>query len=75
MSRMMIAEAKKQGQGNVNLAGWARNLRIHKGLIFIDLRDLSGQIQLVVLESSEAAFSEASKLTLESVVSVSGVLQ
>lgn len=75
MSRMMIAEAKKQGQGNVNLAGWARNLRIHKGLIFIDLRDLSGQIQLVVLESNEAAFAEASKLTLESVVSVSGVLQ
>lgn len=71
---MMIAEAKKQGQGNVKLAGWVRNLRIHKGLIFIDLRDLSGQMQLVVLETS-AAFSEAEKLTLESVVAVSGTLQ
>jgi len=74
MSRMMITEAKKQGQGSVNLAGWARSLRIHKGLIFIDLRDLSGQMQLVVLESSEA-FLEASKLTLESVIAVSGELQ
>ena len=74
MSRMMIAEAKKQGQGSVNLAGWVRNLRIHKGLIFIDLRDLSGQMQLVILESS-TAFSEAEKLTLESVVAVSGTLQ
>jgi len=74
MSRMMIDEAKKQGQGNVNLAGWVRNLRIHKGLIFIDLRDLSGQMQLVVLETS-AAFVEAEKLTLESVVAVSGTLQ
>jgi aspartyl-tRNA synthetase len=74
MSRMMIADAKKQGQGSVNLAGWARSLRIHKGLIFIDLRDLSGQMQLVVLESSEA-FLEASKLTLESVIAVSGELQ
>jgi len=74
MSRMMIAAAKKEGQGTVKLAGWVRNLRIHKGLIFIDLRDLSGQIQLVVLESS-TAFSETEKLTLESVVSVSGTLQ
>ena len=71
---MMIGEAKKQGQGNVNLAGWVRNLRIHKGLIFIDLRDLSGQMQLVILESS-SAFVEAEKLTLESVVAVSGTLQ
>ena len=70
----MIDEAKKQGQGNVNLAGWVRNLRIHKGLIFIDLRDLSGQMQLVVLEAS-VAFSEAEKLTLESVVAVFGTLQ
>ncbi|MEI6835662.1 MAG: aspartate--tRNA(Asn) ligase [Candidatus Falkowbacteria bacterium] len=74
MSRMMIAAAKEQGEGRVNLSGWARNLRIHKGLIFIDLRDLSGQMQLVVLESA-AAFLEASKLTLESVISVSGTLQ
>lgn len=74
MSRIMIAEAKKQGRGEVSLAGWVRNLRIHKGLIFIDLRDLSGQMQLVVLEQSDC-FSEAEKLTLESVVSVSGTLQ
>ena len=74
MSRIMIAEAKKQGEGSVKLAGWARNIRIHKGLIFIDLRDFSGQMQLVVLES-EAAFVEASKLTLESVISISGTLQ
>lgn len=74
MSRMMIAEAKKQGQGNVNLAGWVRNLRIHKGLIFIDLRDLSGGMQLVILESS-TSFADAEKLTLESVVAVSGTLQ
>jgi len=74
MSRMMIAAAKEQGQGSVQVAGWARNLRVHKGLIFIDLRDLSGQMQLVVLESSPA-FTEASRLTLESVVSVTGTLQ
>ena len=74
MSRVMIAEAKKQGEGTVNLAGWARNLRVHKGLIFIDLRDLSGQMQLVVLES-DPSFIEASKLTLESVIAVSGTLQ
>lgn len=74
MSRLMIKEAKKQGQGKVKLSGWVRNLRIHKGLIFIDLRDFSDQIQLVILESSES-FNIAEKLTLESVISVSGSLQ
>ncbi len=74
MPRLEINKAKEQGQGKVSLSGWVRNLRVHKGLIFIDLRDISGQIQLVITEDNKN-FVDAQKLTLESVISVSGVLQ
>jgi aspartyl-tRNA synthetase len=74
MKRILIADAKKQENGNVNIAGWVRNLRSHKGIVFIDLRDISGQIQLVVLESN-FVFQLAEKVSLESVISVSGTLQ
>jgi len=74
MARIKITQAKEQAQGVVNLAGWVRNLRAHKGLVFIDLRDISGQMQLVITESCQD-FIEAQKLTLESVIEISGTLQ
>lgn len=74
MSRFLIAEAKKQGSGEVTVAGWVRNLRIHKDIIFVDLRDISGAMQIVFVASNKG-FEIASKLTLESVIKVSGTLQ
>jgi len=74
MSRTLIAAAKKQGSGEVTIAGWVRNLRAHKGLVFVDLRDISGSMQ-VVFVSGSASFDLAEKLTLESVIRVTGTLQ
>lgn len=74
MSRILIAAAKEQGQGEVNLAGWARNIRLHKGIIFIDLCDISGTMQ-VVFTADNPGYELASQLTLESVIEVQGSLQ
>jgi len=74
MSRILIADAKKQGQGEVSVAGWVRNLRIHKGLVFVDLRDISGSMQIVFV-SGQGGYELAEKLTLESVIGVTGALQ
>lgn len=81
MSRLLITEIKKQqnkasvpDSGQVSVAGWARNIRLHKGLIFIELVDCSGLIQLVVEESS-SAFAILTGLSLESVIEVSGSVQ
>lgn len=74
MSRILIADAKKQGSGEVTVSGWVRNLRAHKGLVFVDLRDISGSMQ-VVFVSGQGGFELAEKLTLESVITVVGTLQ
>ena len=74
MSRILIADAKKQGSGEVTVAGWVRNLRVHKGLVFVDLFDISGSMQ-VVFVAGQGGYDLAEKLTLESVIKITGTLQ
>lgn len=75
MSRISILKAKEQAKGEVELAGFVQNIRLMKGLAFLDLRDASANIQVVVEEKVGLAFELASKLNLESVVSLKGTLQ
>lgn len=78
MSRIQISSAKKQGQGEVTVSGWVRNLRAHKGLVFIDLCDITGIMQVVFVSNNDGNndnFNLAEKLNLESVIEVTGTLQ
>jgi aspartyl-tRNA synthetase len=57
----------------VRVAGWVHRRRDHGGLIFIDLRDRTGLLQLVFHpESSGVAFALAESLRSEHVLAVSG---
>ncbi|MEN3283832.1 MAG: aspartyl-tRNA synthetase [Solirubrobacteraceae bacterium] len=57
----------------VRVAGWVHRRRDHGGLIFIDLRDRSGIVQLVVHpQASGDAFALAQDLRSEHVVSAEG---
>jgi aspartyl-tRNA synthetase len=59
----------------VRVAGWVHRRRDHGGLIFIDLRDRTGLLQLVIRpEEAPAAHAIAEQLRPEHVVSVSGEL-
>jgi aspartyl-tRNA synthetase len=59
----------------VRVAGWVHRRRDHGGLIFIDLRDRSGLLQLVFRpEEAPAAHAVAERLRPEHVISVSGEL-
>ena len=57
----------------VRLAGWADTRRNLGGVLFIDLRDRSGKIQLVVNDQSgEDTLKEAEKVRSEYVLEVEG---
>jgi aspartyl-tRNA synthetase len=59
----------------VRVAGWVNRRRDHGGLIFIDLRDRSGIVQLVFHpDSSGEAFALAERLRSEHVVSALGTI-
>ncbi len=60
-------------KSRVKLAGWVGKRRDHGGLIFIDLRDRSGVVQLVFDQQlGSGLFNEAENLRSEYVVSVEG---
>ena len=54
----------------VRLAGWAAKIRDMGGVVFIDLRDRWGFVQVVC--ESEEMVAAAHEIKLESVVAVSG---
>ena len=49
------------GQG-VTVAGWVHRRRDHGGVIFVDLRDHEGLLQIVFDPQAAAVFAEAERL-------------
>lgn len=72
MKRMLVSEAKEHVGEQVTLKGWVDIRRDHGKLIFLDLRDHSGKIQMVVLPHHPEAKAVAETLRPEWVISVLG---
>ena len=59
----------------VNLCGWVDRRRDHGGVIFIDLRDFSGFLQITINPDDGASlFKKAESLRNETVIMVSGII-
>ena len=56
----------------VTVAGWVHRRRDHGGVIFVDLRDREGLLQIVFDPGAAAVFTEAERLRNEFVVRVTG---
>ncbi|MFZ9708649.1 MAG: aspartate--tRNA ligase [Steroidobacteraceae bacterium] len=59
----------------VTVAGWVHRRRDHGGVIFIDLRDRDGLVQIVCDPDAAEVFAEAEKLRNEFVVSITGLVR
>lgn len=59
---------------NVTIMGWTNRRRDLGGLIFLDVRDVKGIIQVVIPPENKAAFAKAEKVRNEYVIAVEGVV-
>ena len=58
----------------VQLSGWISKRRDHGGIIFVDLRDYTGIVQLVFNPDDKELFIEAESIRSEFVIKVKGVV-
>lgn len=72
MQRTLATHTPNFLNTQVLLQGWVASIRDHGGLIFIDLRDHTGLVQLTVHPNNENIFTKAEKLRDESVITVTG---
>jgi aspartyl-tRNA synthetase len=75
MERTLACDVAAKTEQTVLVKGWVNARRDHGGLIFVDIRDHSGIVQLVVQPDNEAVFTVAEELRDEYVVAASGVVK
>ena len=66
---------KQQLGATVEICGWVHRRRDHGGVIFIDLRDRAGLVQVVVDPDVAEAFTTAEQVRSEYVLKISGIVR
>ena len=72
MQRILADQTPDKAGQAVTVAGWVQNRRDHGGLIFIDVRDHTGLVQLVFHPGDAETFALAESLRDEFVIRASG---
>ena len=73
-NRILAVNTPDEVGKNITVAGWVHSRRDHGGLIFIDLRDHTGLVQLVINPEQAEAFRLAESLRDEFVIRASGAV-
>lgn len=74
-TRTLTQDSVQKIGESITVAGWVHARRDHGGLIFIDLRDHSGLLQLVINPDNAGVFHTAEQVRDEYVVRVSGTVR
>ncbi|MBI3627341.1 MAG: aspartate--tRNA ligase [Candidatus Sungbacteria bacterium] len=72
MSRILIEETPRKTGESVLVKGWVNSRRDHGKIIFIDLRDRTGLLQVVFTPADKETYETATRLRDEWVVEISG---
>jgi aspartyl-tRNA synthetase len=85
LAKFLTTDKRTHYCGNLNIShvdkevilmGWAHRRRDHGGVIFVDLRDREGMVQIVFNpDSGEAVHGEAHKIRNEFVLAVKGIVR
>jgi nondiscriminating aspartyl-tRNA synthetase len=75
MKRTLIAETPKFVGEKVRLSGWVNVRRDHGKLIFIDLRDRSGIVQMVIIPDKADVYTVSKEVRSEYVIEVEGLVK
>ena len=75
MTRTLVRDLLQKTGESISVSGWVHSRRDHGGLIFIDLRDHSGVVQLVIQPENADAFALAESVRDEYVISAQGHLK
>ncbi len=73
--RTLMEKAIQEIGEKITVKGWVNSRRDHGGLIFIDLRDHTGLLQLVISPDFAESFELAEKCRDEFVISATGVVK
>ena len=69
-----LIDVSNLGQ-TITAYGWVHRRRDHGGVIFIDLRDREGLLQVVIDPDTPEAFSRADKTRSEYVLKITGLVR
>lgn len=72
MQRFLVKDAAKHVGERVRVAGWVNVRRAHGKILFVDLRDISGFLQVVFVPSNEQVYNLAEQLRPEWVIEITG---
>jgi len=74
MERIWIKDIKHEEGEKVSLSGWVATRRDHGNIIFIDLKDKSGLIQVVFSKTDGEAYEIANQLRPSWVINLEGTV-
>ncbi len=72
MYRFLVSDTAKHIGEKVKVTGWVNTRRAHGKILFIDLRDRSGVLQVVFVPSNKEVYELAQNLRPEWVVEITG---
>jgi len=75
MKRILTGETTKYLGKEIKVSGWVHSVRSHGKIIFIDLRDKEGLLQIVFIPKNKELYEIAKELKPEWVISVEGKIQ